>query len=97
MGKRIIHNIVDSIPFWVFSGISILIGIVSFFTPPPGEINESVLKYISWLFAFAALWTVFVAVIHGIDAKLTHGKTSLQIGDIDKTEPVATSEEIIEE
>lgn len=83
MGKILTHSIVDNIPFWVLAGASIIIGIISFFIPPKGEVQPSVLRLISWFFAFAALWTVYVAMIHGIDARVQHGKTSLTVGNLE--------------
>ena len=71
--------------------MSIIIGIIAFFVPPKAEIHPSVLHLISWYFAFAALWSVFVAMIRGIDARIQHGKTSLTVGSLEgketKTEP----------
>ena len=61
-----------------------MMGIIAFFIPPKAEIHPSVLRFISWVFAFAALWTVFVAMVRGIDARITHGKTSLAMGNFDE-------------
>lgn len=82
MGKIIRHSIIENIPFWILAGISIAVGIISFVMPPKGEIDKSVLSFISWMFAFAALWTIFVAMIRGIDARVVHGKTTVELGDI---------------
>lgn len=90
MGKILSHSIIENVPFWIMTGIAITIGIIAFFVPPKAEIHPSVLRYISWLFAFAALWTVFVAMIRGIDARLTHGKTSVMFGNLDGDDAVAT-------
>lgn len=87
MGKILKHSIIDNVPFWILSGIAVTLGIIAFFIPPKAEIHPSVLKFISWIFAFTALWTVFVAMVHGIDARITHGKTSLAIGDSDPNTP----------
>ena len=99
MGKILKHSIVENIPFWILAGVSIIIGIIAFFVPPKAEIHPSVLHLISWYFAFAALWSVFVAMIRGIDARIQHGKTSLTVGSLEgketKTEP--TDREQIEE
>lgn len=80
MEKILKHSIIENIPFWILAGIAVVIGIIAFFIPPKAEIHPSVLKFISWMFAFAALWTVFVAMVRGIDARITHGKTSLAMG-----------------
>lgn len=71
-------------PFWILAGIAVVMGIIAFFTPPWAEIHPSVIKFISWIFAFTALWTVFVAMMRGIDATIIHGNTSLTVGNNDK-------------
>lgn len=99
MGKILKHSIVENIPFWILAGVSIIIGIIAFFVPPKAEIHPSVLHLISWYFAFAALWSVFVAMIRGIDARIQHGKTSLTVGSLEgkETKPEPTDREQIEE
>ena len=86
MGKIIRHATLENIPFWVFAIISAGIGIASFVVPPPGEIHPSVLKFISWMFAFAALWVFMRAFKEGMDARLTHGNTKLEIGTLNETQ-----------
>lgn len=94
MGKILKHSIVENIPFWILASVSIIIGIIAFFVPPKAEIHPSVLHFISWMFAFAALWTVYVSMKRGFDARLQHGKTSLTVGSLEgketKTEPTDT-------
>ena len=79
------------------------LGITAFFIPPRAEIHPSVLRLISWIFAFTALWTVFAAMMRGIDARLQHGKTSLTVGSLEgketkteqtDTEPIEEEEEV---
>ena len=84
MGKILRHSIIENVPFWILAGIAVVMGIIAFFIPPKAEIHPSVLRFISWVFAFAALWTVFVAMVRGIDARSTHGKTSLSMGNFDE-------------
>lgn len=94
MGKIIKHSIIENVPFWILMGISIAMGVTAFFLPPKAEIHPSVLKFISWMFAFAALWTVFVSMIRGIDARLQHGNSSLTVGSLEgKETPVKEEEE----
>lgn len=80
MGKILRHSIIENVPFWILAGVAIVIGIIAFFVPPKAEIHPSVLRFISWMFAFVALWTVFVSMMRGIDARIQHGKTSLTVG-----------------
>ena len=67
--------------FWVFSVISILLIITSFFLPPVGVISETVALAVGEIFAFAALGTVIKAIDKGTSAKITHNNTTLSIGD----------------
>ena len=100
MGKIIKHSIIENVPFWILARVSVVIGIIAFFVPPKAEIHPSVLHFISWMFAFAALWSVFVAMIRGIDARFTHGKTSLTVGQLegkDAPQPPMPREEEPEE
>ena len=83
MGKILKHSILENVPFWILAGIAMATGITAFFIPPMAEIHPSVLRFISWAFAFAALWTVFVAMVRGLDARVQHGKTSLTVGSLD--------------
>lgn len=84
MGNILKHSVVENVPFWILAGVALVIGIIAFFLPPMGDIKPNALKFISWIFAFTALWTVFAAMMRGIDARIQHGQTSLTIGDIDK-------------
>ena len=93
MGKILRHSVIENIPFWILAGVSIAVGITAFFIPPKAEIHPSVLKFISLLFAFAALWTAFVAMVRGIDARVTHGKTSVEVGNFDDSPSNGTMEE----
>lgn len=86
MGKIIKHSVVENVPFWTLAGVALIIGIIAFFLPPMGDIKPNALKFISWIFAFTALWTVFAAMMRGIDARIQHGKTSLTVGNLDGKE-----------
>ena len=39
------------------------------------------------MFAFAALWTVFVAMVRGIDATISHGQTTVTLNNPDNPAP----------
>ena len=68
----------------VLTAISALLIIGSFFVPPMGIIDGSVLAAVGELFAFAALFAAWEAVERGIDAKVTHGGTSIELNNPDK-------------
>ena len=97
MGKIIRHATLENIPFWVFAVISAGIGIAGFIVPPHGELHPSILKFISWMFAFDALWVFFKAFKEGLDARFQKGDVSVTLGNLDKAEPIAQGEENIEE
>lgn len=57
--------------------------ISSFFVPPMGTIDGSVLAAVGELFGFAALFAAWEAVDRGIDAKVTHGNTTIELNNPD--------------
>lgn len=68
-----------NIPFYILTGIAIVLLIVSFILPPQGTIDPSVLQGAGEIFAFASLWTILVAIESGGTAKLTKGDVNLEI------------------
>lgn len=83
----------ENAPFWFFALLSAGIGISGFIVPPPGELHPSILKFISWMFAFDALWVFFKAFKEGLDARFQKGDVSVTLGNLDKSEPIAQGEE----
>lgn len=75
--KATLHNLW----FIVLSTISVGLLIGSFFVPPLGVIEPSVLEAVAEIFAFAALGTVYKAIDKGSRAKITHGSTNLILND----------------
>ena len=67
--------------FYILSGVAVLLLIASFLVPPMGVIDGSVLGAVGEIFGFAALGAFIKAMDMGIDAKVTHGDTTLQIGN----------------
>ena len=65
-----------------FVSVALLGG--SFFVPPMGLIDGSVLAAVGELFGFAALFAAWEAVDRGIDAKVTHGQTTIELNNPDK-------------
>lgn len=84
----VLHN------FWFvfFSLVAVGLIITSFFVPPTGVIDDSVLMATGELFGFAALGTVVKAIDKGVDARVQHRNTSLTIGDLYKTEEHITED-----
>ena len=97
MAKQILQVLERSTAFWVCLIISIVLVVSGFVVPPTGVIDGSVLKAVGELFAFATLWVVYKAIQKGIDAKLTHGNTSVTIGDLNNDSDIKQIEEGEEE
>ena len=72
--------------FYTLTAIAIILLVASWFVPPTGAIDGSVLKAVGELFAFAALGTLIKAIDKGLDAKVTHGDTSVMVGNINTEE-----------
>ena len=78
--------------FIFFSLVAIGLIIGSFFVPPMGVIDGSVLAAVGEIFAFAALGTVVKAIDKGVDAQVQHNGTSLTVGDLNKVNNDTDSE-----
>ena len=81
MGKIIKERLLSSISFWVCLCTSLVLIALGFLVPPMGDIHPSVLTAVGELFGFGALAVVADAIKFGYDAKITHGNTTVQIGD----------------
>lgn len=81
MGKIIKERLLNSISFWVCLCTSLVLIALGFLVPPVGDIHPSVLTAVGELFGFATLAIVADAIKFGYDAKITHGNTTVQIGD----------------
>lgn len=79
--------------FLFFSIIAVGLIITSFFIPPTGVIDGSVLAATGEIFAFAALGTVIKAIDKGVDAQVQHNNTTITVGDITKVEDNGRNEE----
>lgn len=81
MGQIIKERLFSSIPFWLCLGVAVVLFIASFIVPPTGEIHPSVLKAGAELLGFVALADVADAIRFGYDASVTHGGTTVTIGN----------------
>lgn len=82
MNTNIVNCVLHNGWFILFSLVAIGLLIASFFVPPTGVIDGSVLAATGEIFAFAALGTVIKAIDNGVDAKVQHNNTSVTIGDL---------------
>jgi hypothetical protein len=62
--------------------VGLLIG--SFFMPPQGKIDGSVLSGVGEIIGIIAIFFAWEAVDKGIDAKVTHGNTTIELNNPDK-------------
>ena len=77
--KTIRHE--DRAIFYVCLSVAIVLLLVSFFVPPTGVIDPSVLKAAAILLGFAALGIVGKNLSLGKDVTFSHGDTEVTIGD----------------
>lgn len=68
----------------VLAAVAVVLTVVSFFVPPRGVIDGSVLAAVGELFAFASLFMIWESVDRGMDAKITHGDTKIELSNDEK-------------
>ena len=78
---KIITKHEDRAIFYVCLTVAILLLLVSFFIPPTGVIDPSVLKAAAILLGFAALGIVGKNLSVGKDVTFSHGETEVTIHD----------------
>lgn len=75
---------VDKYIFYVCLGMAIVLLCTSFFLPPTGVIDASVLKAVAELLGFAALAIVGKNLADGKEVSFHHGQTEVTISDENK-------------
>lgn len=73
----------NHLAFWVCLIFSIALIIGSFFVPPMGVIDGTVLAGVGELFGFATLATVIEAIKKGSDVSVTHNNTTISVNNPD--------------
>lgn len=81
MFKILKDAIVGNVPFYILMSVSVILLVISFFLPPTGEINSSVMAGVGELFAWGGLWAVIKAIDKGTKATIQHGQTSITVND----------------
>lgn len=84
MGKKIKEYWGNSpkwarILFWIFLGISTILIIGSFFVPPMGKIDPSVLQGVGEIQGFASLGVGFECILEGMNVTLQKGDTTINV------------------
>ena len=93
--KKFYHNFLrDNSYFWFFGGISVILIVLSFFIPPLAVVDGSVLAAAGELFGFAALGAVVHSIDKGKTASVSHGETTLTIGEKEEQHGTEVEEEI---
>ena len=65
--------------FWIFLGLSTALIIASWFVPPVGEINSSVLAAVGEVMGFASLGVGFECIFEGMNVTLKKGNTTISV------------------
>lgn len=68
----------------ILAAISAAMLIGAALTPPMWVIDGSILAAVGELFAFASLFKAGEAIDRGLDAKIKHGKTEIELNNPDK-------------
>jgi membrane-bound ClpP family serine protease len=79
--NKVIRKHEDRAIFYVCLAVAIVLLLVSFFMPPRGVIDPSVLKAAAILLGFAALGIVGKNLSLGKDVTFSHGDTEVTIGE----------------
>jgi len=79
--KKVVNILTHDMWFHIFSFTSIALILTSFFIPPTGIIDSSVFMAVGEIFAFAALWEIHIAIKKGMDAKISHNNTTIEINN----------------
>lgn len=75
-----------TIALWVCLLVTIGLFLTSAYWPPKGVIDPSMFKAAGYLSGFATLFVIREAIREGLGVKLTHGETTVQVGDMDGKE-----------
>ena len=79
-------SISTTIALWVCLLTTIGLFLTSAYWPPKGVIDPSMFKAAGYLSGFATLFVIREAIREGLGVKLTHGETTVQVGDMDGKE-----------
>lgn len=84
MSVKQIYSNLNHAAFWTCLIISIGLIIGSFFCPPLGSVDGSILASVGELFGFATLATVIEAIKKGSDVSVSHGSTTVTVNNNDE-------------
>lgn len=84
MSLKQIYTNMNHWAFWICLIFSIGLILGSFFVPPMGVVDGSILASVGELFGFATLATVIEAIKKGSDVTISHGSTTVGINNPDQ-------------
>lgn len=67
----------------ILAGVATIMLVVAFLMPPPWEIHQSVLAAVGEFIGIIALFMGWEAIDRGIDAKISHGNTTIELNNPD--------------
>lgn len=79
MGEQVKRVLLHNTWFHILTGFALALIGASFFVPPMGVIDGSVLAATGEVLGFGALWCVVKAIDKGIDASVEHNGTKVTI------------------
>lgn len=88
MGKLLKQAVHKNYAFWITLGISIFLILGGALVPPPFIIDNSIFVAVGELMGFAALGILSKAIEQGLDARVKHGDTTIEVGDFNKKEEI---------
>lgn len=84
MSLKTIYTNMNHWAFWICLVFSICLIVGSFFVPPMGVVDGSILASVGELFGFATLATVIEAIKKGSDVSVSHGSTTVTVNNNDE-------------
>lgn len=84
MSLKTIYTNMNHWAFWICLLFSICLIVGSFFVPPMGVVDGSILASVGELFGFATLATVIEAIKKGSDVSVTHNNTTVTVNTPDQ-------------
>lgn len=71
--------VLDNLWFKILSLASIILIFISFWLPPQGSVDPSVISATGEMIGWGALWTVVKAIDKGKSVQVKHGNTELNL------------------
>ena len=68
---------------YILTAVALLLIVAGFIVPPMGSIDGSVLTGVGEIIGLQAVATIWHAIDKGVDAKVTHGETTIDLKNDD--------------